>query len=130
MRRCVIVALALPMADVAWFRDNSPDATQPVATRVESPQGLFDVYGNVAEWVWDRYGPYPQLPAPLDDAVVDPLGPDAGDERVARGGAFSFLERLLRSANRSAHSPRTVSDGIGLRPVRTLPAELAAEEMP
>ena len=115
------------LAEAAWYSENSEDLHHPVGSRLDSPFGLFDVYGNVAEWVWDRYGPYPE-PDPAEGPVVDPLGPADGAERVARGGAFSFRARLLRSANRAQHSPMTRSGSLGLRLVRTAPAGTLVDE--
>ena len=47
-----------------------------------SPEGVLDLAGNVAEWVADRYGPYPAEPQ------QDPTGPAEGALRVVRGGGF------------------------------------------
>jgi formylglycine-generating enzyme required for sulfatase activity len=109
----------LALADAAWFRDNAEGEHHPVGMLEPNPLGLYDVHGNVAEWVWDVYAPYGEGEA------VDPAGPDGGGDRVSRGGMFRYLPRLLRSANRSAHGAQTRSDGIGLRPVRTLPPGIA-----
>ncbi|MEZ4434639.1 MAG: formylglycine-generating enzyme family protein [bacterium] len=112
-------AAGLPLGDAAWYRDNSGNQTHPVGQREANAFGLFDVLGNVNEWVWDRAGDYPA------GEVTDPVGPAAGDDRVVRGGAYSFAGALLRSANRAPTAPRTVASDIGLRVLRTAP--LAAE---
>ncbi len=101
----------------AWFNDNSGAQTQPVGTRLPNAFGLHDVLGNVNEWVFEYYGPYP------DGAVIDPVGPEAGADRNIRGGAYISRAPLLRSANRAATPPRTAADDIGLRVLRTAPAE-------
>lgn len=49
-----------------------------------SPFGLYDMAGNVGEWVADRAGNYTDAPQ------VDPVGPDVGSGRIKRGGAFDY----------------------------------------
>ncbi len=104
-----------PLTDAAWLRENSQGTTQPVGDKAPNAFGLFDVLGNVWEWVWDAYAPYPAGP------LVDPLGPAEGAARVARGGGFNSLPRLLRSANRADFEPATRVQDLGLRLVRTAP---------
>jgi len=73
--------------------------------------GLYDVHGNVEEWVSDWYGPY------VADAQVDPGGRAFGEFRVTRGGSHSTEPYYLRSANRSGTVPEDQSWLIGFRVV-------------
>ncbi len=57
-------------------------ASAPVGTYEANVLGLYDMSGNVAEWVNDFYE------IPSADAVVDPLGPDTGEYRVIRGSSW------------------------------------------
>jgi len=50
--------------------------------------------GNVWEWVWDWYGPYPAIPE------TDPVGAEASFSRVLRGGSWMASPSSARSANR------------------------------
>jgi formylglycine-generating enzyme required for sulfatase activity/tRNA A-37 threonylcarbamoyl transferase component Bud32 len=84
------------LKDHAWYADNSSDRTHPVGQKKANPWGLFDMYGNVPEWCWDRFDPeyYKQMP------VSDPPGPGTGRERVFRGDAWNSL--LPRTSARPA----------------------------
>jgi len=82
-----------------------------VAQNAPNAWGLSDMHGNAAEWCGDWYGPYGT------GAQTDPLGRSDGDFRVFRGGWHSTFTRLIRSANRGAWIPESVSDTIGFRVV-------------
>ncbi len=100
----------------AWHYGNrvkEDGITNPVAQKLPNPFGLFDIHGLVNEWVQDYFDAYPSTPQD------DPKGPDSGSLRVFRGGsAFSDAEEL-RSAARGAALPKTKSEQIGFRLVRT-----------
>lgn len=80
--------------DWAWY---NVDETRPVATKKPNPWGIYDMRGNVAEWVQDRYDPkyYSNSPA------ADPKGPESGDARVVRGGSFHSYPWLTRVSIRT-----------------------------
>jgi formylglycine-generating enzyme required for sulfatase activity len=112
------------VGDAGWYRGNANDVMHGVRLKADNPWGLFDVYGNAAEWVHDWRVNYGDLP----NIVEDPLGrePAAGEPRVrgARGGSIAVGEEMLRSAYRGGREP-TSSPNVGFRVVLGLPADSA-----
>jgi formylglycine-generating enzyme required for sulfatase activity len=94
----------------AWFDENSGKPTHPVGQKRPNPFGLYDIYGNVSEWVQDWFGAY------SGGSFTDPLGPSSGDKRVQRGGSWDHLVRDCRSTYRDKWSPHIGSwlDGFRL----------------
>ena len=100
--------------DVAWYSGNSGETTHEVATKDSSDWELYDMLGNVTEWVHDLWASYPE------EAVVDPWGPaDGTSNRVVRGGSWYVDSRGTRAANRYGWGPTHTRDGLGFRPART-----------
>ena len=67
--------------DVAWYTSNNGGYTHTVASKAPNELGLYDMSGNVYEWVNDWYDLY------SSEAQTNPTGPASGEKRVARGGA-------------------------------------------
>lgn len=74
--------------------------------------GLHNMHGNVAEWVFDYYGPYDPAQA------RDYAGPMSGQYRVNRGGSYIDFGKHLRSAYRSAANPLAADTKRGFRIAR------------
>ena len=105
------------IADVAWFYTNSgklgpndPDyGPHEVATKLPNELGLYDMSGNVCEWVNDWYAKY------TSDAQVDPTGPATGTYKVYRYGCWNFKASECRIAYRFMQMISHRSEFIGLR---------------
>ncbi len=74
--------------------------------------GLYNMHGNVGEWVWDYYGEYETT------AQTDPTGPVSGTRRVNRGGGWNDFAKNIRSAYRAATPEESSSFNVGIRLVR------------
>ena len=92
---------ATDLGDYAWHEGNSNGSTQLVGGKSPNPWGLYDVYGNVSEWVMDQYEKdyYSRSPA------VNPV--NAGSRlypHVLRGGNFASPKEHLSSSFREQSS--------------------------
>ena len=94
--------------DFAWYLGNSGGKVHAVGTKQANPWGLYDLHGNVREWVWDAYDSY------KSDKVVNSVG----TSRALRGGSFGGAPRVLRSAFRNRVTPVYQSGNFGFRCAR------------
>ena len=102
--------------DMGWYERNSNGQTHPVGQKRPNAWGLYDMHGNVWEWVQDWFGPYdPSM-------VTDPHGPASAKYRTNWGGGWSFWAAYCRSAKRDGDAPGDRGDRsgfLGFRLVRT-----------
>jgi formylglycine-generating enzyme required for sulfatase activity len=75
----------------AWYAGNSGKKPHPVGQKEPNAWGLYDMHGNVWEWVQDWYDDYSSA------SVTDPKGPASGSYRVLRGGGWGLVARYCRS---------------------------------
>lgn len=100
---------------VAWHSGNAGSTTHAVKTKTANGRGLYDLSGNVWEWVWDWYqGNYEALPA------TDPIAM-SGTSRVIRGGSWGVTASGVRVARRSFVVPAYRIFDLGFRFVRSNP---------
>jgi len=90
--------------------------TTPVGAHDANAFGLFDMHGNVGEWVEDCYAANYEL-APIDGGAVQS---DDCNRRVYRGGGYADQAQVLRAAARRAAAPAYRQRGVGFRVARTL----------
>jgi formylglycine-generating enzyme required for sulfatase activity len=101
--------------EVGWYKDNSGGMTQQVAKKAPNELGLYDMTGNVWEWVWDFYDWNYYKASPSDD----PQGPGEGQYRVMRGGAWYNDPTHALTVSRQDHHAGFRQNSVGFRVARS-----------
>jgi len=120
---------------VAWYnetvkgRPSGDQSTQTVGTKAPNALGIYDMSGNISEWVWDWFESYKSVyyfidyystkPVnPTAASILNPRGPTTGTERVRRGGGWSNAISNVRSVVRNSQAPGEATWVNGFRVVR------------
>ena len=101
-----------------WYSNNSQGQTHPVGEKEPNDFGLFDMHGNVWEWVEDDWHGNYKEEAPNDGCSW--IGKKRGSFRVIRGGCWGGDARYCRSAFRSYGSPAYRDGILGFRLSRSV----------
>jgi formylglycine-generating enzyme required for sulfatase activity len=105
------------LEQVGWYYKNSGDQLHPVGEKEPNAFGLYDMHGNVLEWVEDDWHDnYKEAPDDGRAWIDEPRGAD----RVFRGGSWGFSASYCRSADRYLNSPGNRGNGIGFRLARSV----------
>ncbi|HQC09090.1 MAG TPA: bifunctional serine/threonine-protein kinase/formylglycine-generating enzyme family protein [Candidatus Cloacimonas acidaminovorans] len=99
--------------EVGWYNENSDAQSHPSGQKKPNQLGIYDLSGNIFEWVWNWYVPY-------SSRNYDPYkGPDKGIDKVIRGGSWYHNASEMRVTNRNFAKPYTKNAYLGFRVVRT-----------
>jgi formylglycine-generating enzyme required for sulfatase activity len=94
---------------IAWYSSNSGNQTHVVGGKAANALGLFDMSGNVREWVNDWTAVYPS------GSQTNPVGPMSGFSRGFRGGSWGENLDSVRSSSRNGSTPGYTYNVLGFR---------------
>jgi formylglycine-generating enzyme required for sulfatase activity len=104
----------IELPNYAWYSaNNSPNTSKEVGTRLPNELGIYDMSGNVWEWVWDIYGNYP----PEDQN--NPTGATTGNSRVRRSCGWYDGANECKVHNRKSNGASWTYYSVGFRVCRS-----------
>ncbi|MBM3997870.1 MAG: formylglycine-generating enzyme family protein, partial [Planctomycetes bacterium] len=98
------------LGDIAHFAGNNRKSTEKIGSKAPNAFGLFDMSGNVWEWCVDYWTPGYDM-----RTTTDPIGPDAGQGCVTRGGSWASAIENCRSFNRGRDAETYGGSHLGFR---------------
>ncbi|MFH1050625.1 MAG: SUMF1/EgtB/PvdO family nonheme iron enzyme [bacterium] len=102
------------MEDYAWIRSNAGNKLNNAGQKLPNAWGLYDMYGNAAEWCWDWLEEFSGSPE------TDPTGPSefTGNGKVLKGGSMLSTSDDIKSWSRTDVHPDSQNREVGFRVVR------------
>lgn len=97
------------LQDFAWYDANAQGRPHAVGLKRPNRFGLYDMHGNVWEWIADRFGAFPI------GAFENPKGPDRGNSRVMRGGSWNLGANYCTVKSRNYESASYKASNLGVR---------------
>ncbi len=105
--------------DVSWNSNNANKETHPVGTKQPNELGIYDMSGNVYEWVYNWRWPSGEEPTEPESDPTGAPGPDGlpswNDNRIQRGGDFGCAGSSIYYTYSRFNSPDSKGEGIGFR---------------
>ncbi|MCB5261460.1 MAG: SUMF1/EgtB/PvdO family nonheme iron enzyme [Candidatus Cloacimonetes bacterium] len=99
--------------EIGWYSENSQARSQTAGSKKPNSLGIYDMSGNVYEWVWNWYAPYSYRTEDLFS------GPGGGTDKVIRGGSWYHNAERMRTTAREYVKPYVKTGYIGFRVVRS-----------
>lgn len=107
----------LHLSEAGWWCQNADLRTHVGAQKAPNAFGLYDMHGNVSEWVWDWFNATTYTSA----IRTNPSGPEFGTERATRGGSWDLGAYNCRAGSRQKpRNPDRKMHSIGFRLAQTL----------
>ncbi len=97
------------LQDYAWYDANAQGRPHAVGLKRPNRFGLYDMHGNVWEWIADRFGPFPV------GEFKNPKGPDRGNSRVMRGGSWNLGANYCTVKSRNYEASHYKASNLGVR---------------
>ncbi|WP_269848830.1 formylglycine-generating enzyme family protein [Methanosarcina horonobensis] len=104
------------LSEYAWYTENSGRKTHPIRQKKPNSWGIYDMHGNVWEWVQDKW--HENYNGSLCDGSAWEEG--TSSNRVSRGGSWYCDPDSCRSAARFSRAPESRFANLGFRLVREL----------
>jgi uncharacterized repeat protein (TIGR02543 family) len=103
------------LMEIAWYLDNASYQIHPVSQKEANNFTLYDMLGNVQEWVCDWFETYENFTSTVIDPFSNPIPPPNSQGRVVRGGHYGESISKVSNSFRTNLSPETLNDYTGFR---------------